>query len=134
MLSPVVEVTRGRVAVRDRDGAIGEADPFDEPARRDERDVCLGRDAKSPRRVRVERQQQPVTFAEKEVLEIAGAKGPSRKISVSAAIGFIALFGQAVLNGVVMVTYFKQLQNTGMAPYDGGVAPGTVAGGAGNGR
>jgi cobalt-zinc-cadmium resistance protein CzcA len=31
-------------------------------------------------------------------------------LSVSAAIGFIALFGQAVLNGVVMVTYFSQLQ------------------------
>jgi cobalt-zinc-cadmium resistance protein CzcA len=39
-------------------------------------------------------------------------------LSVSAAIGFIALFGQAVLNGVVMVTYFKQLQNTGMSPYE----------------
>jgi cobalt-zinc-cadmium resistance protein CzcA len=31
-------------------------------------------------------------------------------LSVSAAIGFIALFGQAVLNGVVMVTYFNQLR------------------------
>src|ERR1044071_9344431 len=28
-------------------------------------------------------------------------------LSVSAAIGFIALFGQAVLNGVVMVSYFN---------------------------
>ena len=35
-------------------------------------------------------------------------------LSVSAAIGFIALFGQAVLNGVVMVTYFNQLRETGM--------------------
>lgn len=35
-------------------------------------------------------------------------------LSVSAAIGFIALFGQAVLNGVVMVTYYKQLQSEGM--------------------
>ena len=34
-------------------------------------------------------------------------------LSVSAAIGFIALFGQAVLNGVVMVTYFNQLRNAG---------------------
>lgn len=32
-------------------------------------------------------------------------------LSVSAAIGFIALFGQAVLNGVVMVTYFNQLKS-----------------------
>jgi cobalt-zinc-cadmium resistance protein CzcA len=35
-------------------------------------------------------------------------------LSVSAAIGFIALFGQAVLNGVVMVTHFNQLRNAGM--------------------
>ena len=34
-------------------------------------------------------------------------------LSVSAAIGFIALFGQAVLNGVVMVTYFNQLKREG---------------------
>ncbi len=36
-------------------------------------------------------------------------------LSVSAAIGFIALFGQAVLNGVVMVAYFNQLRAAGMA-------------------
>jgi cobalt-zinc-cadmium resistance protein CzcA len=34
-------------------------------------------------------------------------------LSVSAAIGFIALFGQAVLNGVILVTYFNQLQIEG---------------------
>lgn len=39
-------------------------------------------------------------------------------LSVSAAIGFIALFGQAVLNGVVMVSYFNQLREEGLAPYD----------------
>jgi cobalt-zinc-cadmium resistance protein CzcA len=39
-------------------------------------------------------------------------------LSVSAAIGFIALFGQAVLNGVVMVSYFTQLQDEGHSPYD----------------
>jgi len=38
-------------------------------------------------------------------------------LSVSAAIGFIALFGQAVLNGVVMVSYFNQLQEEGLPPY-----------------
>jgi len=34
-------------------------------------------------------------------------------LSVSAAIGFIALFGQAVLNGVVMVSFFNQLRAKG---------------------
>jgi len=34
-------------------------------------------------------------------------------LSVSAAIGFIALFGQSVLNGVVMVSCFKQLAHEG---------------------
>ena len=38
-------------------------------------------------------------------------------LSVSAAIGFIALFGQAVLNGVVMVSYFNQLKQQGMDSY-----------------
>ncbi len=36
-------------------------------------------------------------------------------LSVSAAIGFIALSGQAVLNGVVMLTVFQQLRNAGMS-------------------
>ncbi len=35
-------------------------------------------------------------------------------LSVSAAIGFIALSGQAVLNGVVMVSVFQQLQAEGL--------------------
>jgi len=38
-------------------------------------------------------------------------------LSVSAAIGFIALFGQAVLNGVVMVSYFNELRDGGAEPY-----------------
>ena len=37
-------------------------------------------------------------------------------LSVSAAIGFIALFGQAVLNGVVMVSVFNQLIAAGHSP------------------
>jgi cobalt-zinc-cadmium resistance protein CzcA len=45
-------------------------------------------------------------------------------LSVSAAIGFIALFGQAVLNGVVMVSYFNQLRDSGAGPVE------TVAEGA----
>ncbi|MCE1240616.1 MAG: CusA/CzcA family heavy metal efflux RND transporter [Azonexaceae bacterium] len=39
-------------------------------------------------------------------------------LSVSAAIGFIALFGQAVLNGVVMVSYINQLRQEGVAVYE----------------
>lgn len=39
-------------------------------------------------------------------------------LSVSAAIGFIALFGQAVLNGVVMVSYINQLKQQGMEVYE----------------
>lgn len=39
-------------------------------------------------------------------------------LSVSAAIGFIALFGQAVLNGVVMVSYFNELRSHGDSPFD----------------
>jgi cobalt-zinc-cadmium resistance protein CzcA len=39
-------------------------------------------------------------------------------LSVSAAIGFIALFGQAVLNGVVMVSYFNELRSQGVPAYD----------------
>ena len=36
-------------------------------------------------------------------------------LSVSASVGFIALFGVAVLNGVVMVSYFNELRRDGMA-------------------
>ena len=39
-------------------------------------------------------------------------------LSVSAAIGFIALSGQAVLNGVVMLTVFQQLREQGMKVID----------------
>lgn len=39
-------------------------------------------------------------------------------LSVSAAIGFIALFGQAVLNGVVMVSYFNELRSRGESAFD----------------
>ena len=39
-------------------------------------------------------------------------------LSVSAAIGFIALSGQAVLNGVVMLSVFQQLRNAGLTVID----------------
>lgn len=35
-------------------------------------------------------------------------------MSVSASVGFIALFGVAVLNGVVMVSYFNELRRSGI--------------------
>ncbi|QED30333.1 efflux RND transporter permease subunit [Microvenator marinus] len=38
--------------------------------------------------------------------------------SISAAIGFIALSGIAVLNGVVMITYIRELQREGLALFD----------------
>ncbi|NJN48472.1 MAG: efflux RND transporter permease subunit, partial [Candidatus Competibacteraceae bacterium] len=36
-------------------------------------------------------------------------------LSLSAAVGFIALFGVAVLNGVVMVSYINQLREQGLS-------------------
>jgi cobalt-zinc-cadmium resistance protein CzcA len=36
--------------------------------------------------------------------------------SVSAGVGFIALFGIAVLNGVVLLSYVRQLENGGDTP------------------
>lgn len=38
--------------------------------------------------------------------------------SISAAVGFIALFGVAVLNGVVMVSYFIELRKQGLSVSD----------------
>jgi cobalt-zinc-cadmium resistance protein CzcA len=35
-------------------------------------------------------------------------------MSVSAAIGFISLFGVAVMNGILMITYFNQVRHEGM--------------------
>jgi cobalt-zinc-cadmium resistance protein CzcA len=37
-------------------------------------------------------------------------------LSVPASVGFVALLGIAVLNGVVMVTYFNQLRGEGLTP------------------
>jgi cobalt-zinc-cadmium resistance protein CzcA len=47
-------------------------------------------------------------------------------LSVSAAIGFIALFGQAVLNGVVMVSHFAELRAKGLSPFDAVLAGSTT--------
>ena len=41
-----------------------------------------------------------------------------QNLSVAASVGFIALFGVAVLNGVVMVSYFNQLREEGKSLRD----------------
>jgi cobalt-zinc-cadmium resistance protein CzcA len=38
--------------------------------------------------------------------------------SVSAAIGFISLFGVSVMNGILVITYFNQLRQQGMLPVE----------------
>jgi len=38
--------------------------------------------------------------------------------SISAGVGFIALFGVAVLNGVVLMSYILQLRQEGLSPAD----------------
>jgi heavy metal efflux system protein len=45
--------------------------------------------------------------------------------SISAGIGFIALFGVAVLNGIVLISYFNQLQKEGITDIKERVLKGT---------
>jgi cobalt-zinc-cadmium resistance protein CzcA len=45
--------------------------------------------------------------------------------SISAGVGFIALFGVAVLNGIVLIAYFNQLKKEGMANIEERVLTGT---------
>ncbi len=45
--------------------------------------------------------------------------------SISAGIGFIALFGIAVLNGIVLIEYFKELKNKGINDMDTLIFKGT---------
>ena len=52
-------------------------------------------------------------------------------LSVPASVGFIALLGIAVLNGVVLVSYFNQLRAHGVS---GGSISSRKARGAGCGR
>ncbi|HET6462838.1 MAG TPA: efflux RND transporter permease subunit, partial [Candidatus Krumholzibacteria bacterium] len=47
-------------------------------------------------------------------------------LSVSASVGFIALFGVAVLNGIVMVSYFNELRKRGQT-LDEAVVEGAVS-------
>ena len=44
---------------------------------------------------------------------VVGLFVSGQNLSVAASVGFIALFGVAVLNGVVMVSYFNQLRREG---------------------
>ncbi|WP_181307816.1 CusA/CzcA family heavy metal efflux RND transporter [Rufibacter sp. XAAS-G3-1] len=47
--------------------------------------------------------------------------------SISAGVGFIALFGVAVLNGIVMIGYFNQLKAGGMTNLEQIIREGTAA-------
>ncbi|MEY3500425.1 MAG: hypothetical protein RL308_2094 [Bacteroidota bacterium] len=46
--------------------------------------------------------------------------------SISAGVGFIALFGIAVLNGIVLIEHFKELKNSGMEDMDELILKGTT--------
>lgn len=46
--------------------------------------------------------------------------------SISAGVGFIALFGIAVLNGIVLIEHLKELKHRGMKDIDGLILKGTV--------
>lgn len=47
--------------------------------------------------------------------------------SISAGIGFIALFGVAVLNGIVLIAYFNRLRDEGVADINERIIKGTTA-------
>ena len=47
--------------------------------------------------------------------------------SISAGIGFIALFGVAVLNGIVMIAYFNRLEEEGMTDVHNRIISGTTS-------
>lgn len=46
--------------------------------------------------------------------------------SISAGVGFIALFGIAVLNGIVLIEHFKELKNSGIEAMDELILKGTT--------
>lgn len=47
--------------------------------------------------------------------------------SISAGVGFIALFGVAVLNGIVMIAYFNKLEEEGISNVHDRILKGTMA-------
>src|SRR5262249_61570931 len=36
--------------------------------------------------------------------------------SISAAVGFVSLFGVSVMNGILIITYYNQVRTNGMGP------------------
>ena len=82
LVAPIPEVARGRVAVGDLDGRVGEGYPLDEGARRHDRDVHVRGHAQAMRRARVERQQKAVRAAtDREALQRARDDPPSGKLA-----------------------------------------------------
>ena len=51
--------------------------------------------------------------------------------SISAAVGFISIFGVAVQDGVLLISYFNQMRGEGMSVRDGDHARGRAAGAPG---
>lgn len=51
----------------------------------------------------------------------------SMPFSISAGVGFIALFGVAVLNGIVLITYFNQLEKEGIESVYERIRAGAIA-------
>ncbi|MCB0272397.1 MAG: efflux RND transporter permease subunit [Bdellovibrionales bacterium] len=49
---------------------------------------------------------------------VLGLKFMGMPFSISAGVGFIALSGISILNGVVLVTYFNRLRSEGLSPDD----------------
>ena len=47
--------------------------------------------------------------------------------SISAGVGFIALFGVAVLNGIVMIAYFNRLESEGVSDVHSRIISGTIS-------
>ena len=56
------------------------------------------------------------------------AGSPGTPFSISAAVGFISIFGVAVQNGVLLISYFNQMRAAGLPRPRGGDARGRAAG------
>ncbi|MGA2129941.1 MAG: efflux RND transporter permease subunit, partial [Xanthobacteraceae bacterium] len=49
---------------------------------------------------------------------VLGLLASGLDFSISAAIGFVSLFGVSVMNGILIITYFNQTRRGGMSPVD----------------